>query len=379
MIYRFCERCERVTYDGNLWCQDPECPAEEGYELLEYGDHFADLKVTKLVRVWRTAALYEAERGTEPVLLKVAHPTDACIERLRREAEALQALSPERSGLGAVIRSFLPTARPKYVVPLAPFPGRLKRPYGELTFRGEPRVFSVYRYVRGKILSDVLLESPQVWHTQAAWVISAIARALRPLIRSNKSHLNLIPDIIMVETDKQGIMRPMLLDLGFIADGSQNGDQPNWLKLCEPAYTAPELLTDSGRALPTLASDVYSLGMIFYEMLAGRPGYEGKMRRDGQLRDDVLQKRQALSLGRPELEASGVADIVDRAVSPTNRFANALEFAGALTKIYSTPPAERRKIPRRLIVLLALAGVILLAVGLFAGLTLLQVLSTGGG
>ncbi len=377
MIYRFCERCERVTYDGNLWCQDPECPAEEGYELLEYGDYFADLKVTKLVRVWRTAALYEAERGAEQVLLKVAHPTDACIERLRREADALQALSPERPGLGGVIRSFLPIARPKYLVPLAPFPGRFKRPYGEITFRGEPRVFCVFRYVRGKILSDLLLETPQIWHTHAAWMISTIARALRPLIRSNRSHLNLIPDIILVDTDKQGILRPTLLDLGFIADGTESGDGYNWLKLCEPAYTAPELLTDSGQAIPTLASDVYSLGMIFYEMLAGHPGYEGKMRRDGQLRDDVLQKRQPLSLGRPELEASGVAGIVDRAVSPTNRYANALEFASALTKIYSAPPSESRKVPRRLILLLVLGGVILLGIGIFAGLTLLQVLAAG--
>jgi hypothetical protein len=46
---RYCERCERVTVDGHLWCQDPECPAEEGYALLGYGDYLGDLKVTKLV------------------------------------------------------------------------------------------------------------------------------------------------------------------------------------------------------------------------------------------------------------------------------------------------------------------------------------------
>ena len=60
------------------------CPAERGHAVLEYGDFLGDLKVTKLLRVWRTAALYEATRGEEKVLLKVAHETD----RLGRAAEA---------------------------------------------------------------------------------------------------------------------------------------------------------------------------------------------------------------------------------------------------------------------------------------------------
>ncbi len=88
-MYRFCERCERETNDGNLWCQDPDCPAEKGYALLSYGEFLGDLKVTKLVRVWRTAAIYEAERGKQQVFLKVAHPGDDHAERLRREALAL--------------------------------------------------------------------------------------------------------------------------------------------------------------------------------------------------------------------------------------------------------------------------------------------------
>jgi serine/threonine protein kinase len=374
-MHRFCERCELDTYDGNLWCQDPECPAEGGYRLLGYGDFLSDMKVTKLVRVWRTAALYEAERGSGPVLVKVAHPNESSGERLKREAHALQALSPERPGATSLVRSFLPVSRPLYPVLIPPFPSRTKQPFGEITYRNEARVFSVFRHASGKILSDLLLESPQIWHTQAAWLISTIAQALRPLARSNKCHLNLSPDLILVDKDDEGNFRPMLLDLGFVLDVSESSSEYDLSKMCEPAYTAPEVLGSTQDGAHTPAADVYSLGMIYYEMLAGQPGFESKLRRDQQLREDVLQIRQPLSVGRPELEQSGVAGIIERAVAPTGRYDNVNDFAKDLRKIYSSPPPERRKIPRRLWIVMSIAAVALLIAGIIAALTLLQVIS----
>lgn len=374
-MYRFCERCERETFDGNLWCQDPECPAEMGYGLLAYGDHVGDLKVTKHIRTWRTASLYEAQRDATPVLLKIAHAGDDNAERLRRESVALQSLSPQRPGLGSIFRSFMPRARPLYPVVLSPYPGRTQNPYGELTVRGEPRVFAVYDHAEGKILSDLLLETPQIWHTQAAWMVSTIAKALRPLARGNKCHLSLTPDTILVDLDDQGIYRPMLLDLGFVLDTGESSSPYDLSKMCEPAYTAPELLATAQDGNHSPSADVYSLGMIFYEMLAGHPGFESKLRRDNQLREDVLQVRKPLSVGRPELEHSGVAAIIERAVAPSGRYANVIEFSKDLQKVYSSPPGERRKIPTRLWVIIAIAAVGLLIAGGIAAATLLQIVS----
>jgi serine/threonine protein kinase len=374
-MYRFCERCERDTKDGNLWCQDPDCPAEKGYPLLRYGDYLGDLKVTKLVRVWRTAAIYEAEREQDQVLLKVAHPGDDHAERLRRETLAFESFSPIRPGMGALVRSFLPRSRPRYPLPLPPYPSRSKQPYGEITFRGEARVFSVFEYAQGKILSDLLLETPQIWHTQAAWIVIALAEALRPLASRNKCHLSLTPDTILIDTDKEGNLRPLLLDLGFILDSGNSNGYSNWLPLCEPSYTAPELLSDAHPETHTPAADVYSLGLIYFEMLAGRPGFENKLRRDGQLREDILLIRKPLSVGRPELQQSGVAQILEHAVAPSGRYTNVNEFSKALKKVYSAPPAEPKKIPRRLYILISVTALILITVGIFTIVTLLQVLS----
>ena len=271
-------------------------------------------------------------------------------------------------------RSFFPNPRPLYPVPLKAFPGRSKRPYGEISLRGEPRVFSVYQHARGKILADLLLENPQIWHTQSAWIIETIGKALRPLVKSQKIHLCLSPDVIMVDEDKEHNLRPMLLDLGLLIDGPDLAEIEDWARMCEPAYTAPEVFTNGG---PTLSADSYSLGLIYYEMLAGHPAYEVKMLRDGQLQEDIIESRKPPPVARPELEQSGVAAILERAVAPTNRYENVLEFSGALTEIYSSPPRERRPVPRRFYLLIAALGIVLLAAAGFAGITLLQVLSAG--
>ncbi len=373
-MYRYCERCERETFDGNLWCQDKDCPAENAYALLGYGEYIGDLKVTKLVHVWRTAAIYEALRGEDEVLLKVAHPGDENADRLRQETIALRSLTPTQSGLGAFVRSFLPKSRSLYPIPLSPYPSRSKQPYGEISYQGEPRVYAVYKYASGKVLSDMLLETPQIWHTQAAWLITTIGNALRPLIRGKKCHLSLTPEIILIDTDDQGYLRPMLLDLGFILDVNESSDIYDWSKLCEPAYTAPELLVHSQNGTLSLAADVYSLGMIFFEMLAGRPAFRNIIRRDEQLREDVIQIRKPLSISRPELQKSGVTAIVERALAHTGRYNNVTEFSKDLKKIYSSPPAERRKTPGRLWLLLIVAAVFLLILGVIAAATLIQVL-----
>ena len=77
-----------------MWCSDRDCPAEQGYPVFDYGDYVADLKIVRMIAVWRTAVLYEAMRNDKPVWLKVAHRDDECEGRLKRDAKWLQLLAP---------------------------------------------------------------------------------------------------------------------------------------------------------------------------------------------------------------------------------------------------------------------------------------------
>jgi len=350
-----------VTTDGNLWCPERDCPAEKGFPVLGYGDYLGDLKVIKLLRVWRTAALYEAQREGATLLLKVAHNNEASEERLKRETNLLASLSKPPFFPISLVRSFFPNRRPTLPVVLPPYPVPSKRPYGEITVQGDSKIYAVYRHAEGKFLSDLLLEQPQVWHYEAAWLIITLADALRPLVSRNRFHLNLQPEVVLVDVDVDGHFRPLLLDLGFCADAQELEKIGDWLKLCEPAYTFPELLGARGAKGASLTADVYSLGLLLYEVLAGKPVFDSKLLRDDQIREAAERLRGAPPVDRPELESAGVIQILERAIAPTSRYKHALDFAQALAAVYGRAPAERRPAPGRFYVLVGIVATLLLA------------------
>jgi len=367
---RFCERCQRVTVDGNLWCPEVDCPAEEGFPVLSYGDYLGDLKITKVLRVWRTAALYEARRGEQTVLLKVAHENEDSEERLKRESLVLESLR-DRDRLP--FKKYRPTPRTLLPVLLPPYPVPGKRPYGEISFRGETKFYSVFQRAEGKFLSDLLLENPQMWHYDAAWITIALSEALRPLASQNRAHLCLTPDMVLVDTDSEGYLRPMLLDLGLLVAGEEIQSIYSWPKLIDPAHSAPELQDRARLKAVSPAADTYALGILFYEMLAGKPAFENKLRRDDQIRAAVSQYRGTLPVGRPELEFAGVVKAVDKAIATTGRYNNVVEFGSALSAIYGRIPPEKRPLPRRSYVLAITMGLLLLVTGAIAAYIVLQI------
>ncbi|MDY7228949.1 TOMM system kinase/cyclase fusion protein [Hyalangium rubrum] len=144
--------------------------------------------------------------------------------------------------------------------------------------KAEPDLlYTVFEYVPGKTLADVLAEDGALTPWEAAHLMLQVLDALACAHNRSVIHRDLKPQNIMVTTT--GVRRnALVLDfgLGTLAADSPQEDMARITRTSEmlgtPSYAAPEQL----RGEPVTArSDLYSWGLIFLECLTGRRVVEG--------------------------------------------------------------------------------------------------------
>jgi serine/threonine protein kinase/tetratricopeptide (TPR) repeat protein len=139
-----------------------------------------------------------------------------------------------------------------------------------------------------------------------------ICDAVRHAHQNLVVHQDLKPSNILVTPD--GV--PKLLDFGIarVMSAEENARSSAHSALT-PGYAAPEQLEGGAT---TTASDVYSLGVVLYELLAGRRPYESS----GLGRDELLRRIRAGTVVLPSTAArAGPAASTDAvAVAPARRF-----------------------------------------------------------
>jgi serine/threonine protein kinase len=134
--------------------------------------------------------------------------------------------------------------------------------------------YIVMALVEGKTLADVLKSSKGTSDRQAATAIRKVALALEEAHRKQIIHRDLKPGNIMI--NRRG--EPVVMDFG-LARLSEPGDVQLTMSgviMGTPAYMSPEQARGDGRVLGP-STDIYSLGVILYEMLAGRRPFEGTL------------------------------------------------------------------------------------------------------
>jgi len=323
---RICERCNVISQDFNLWCQEKYCPAETATEIFDNGEWFGPIEIIQPIVITRSAIVYQAWREKEKILLKVANV--GCEDKLRSEARAFLQLA--KIGQHPLLPVLLP-AHPQGSIE--------NHPYGWTVINGQIKYYEVFQFVDGSILRNLLLKNPQPWYQYVGWIVLSIADVVFYLHKAGKLHLCINPDIILVRYDKQNIPRAVLLDLG-VCDQGQNIHEMWNENYNLPAYTAPEITNPNGSV--GAATDVYGLGLLLYEMLAGRPAYEYHIRKDGAILRDVLAG-QFRTTGRIDLK--NIPEIAEKAINSDYnlRFPNVLSFVNALQPNLPRIPGERKK------------------------------------
>jgi eukaryotic-like serine/threonine-protein kinase len=223
--------------------------------------------------------------------------------------------------------------------------------------REKSRVYLVMERVEGRSLRAVLDEGG-IPRARGLEIVRALGEALAYLHAQGVVHRDLKPENIVITPDG----RPKIIDLGLAS--SRAARRITWTGLSTtmgtPAYLAPERL---GGRRGDARADVYGLGMLLYELVAGRLPYD-----DTDPAAVLRAKRTAPP--PPSTFAAGIDPALEAIVMrcidarPADRFASATELVAALRdpSAYRAPMGQGRDDRRSAGVRLALVALSLVLV-----------------
>ena len=168
----------------------------------------------------------------------------------------------------------------------------------------------------------------------AAALLAPIARALQHAHEQNIIHRDVKPANILISQSGA----PLLSDFGIAkVIAGETGTQltGTGASIGTPDYMAPE----QWLGVSSPGTDIYSLGVVFYEMVTGRKPYSADTPAAVMLKHmhDPLPRPSSLVPGLPE----GVEQVLFKALAkePENRFQGMAPFAAALEKLGQGDPA----------------------------------------
>ncbi|MFB9662497.1 serine/threonine-protein kinase [Glycomyces mayteni] len=197
--------------------------------------------------------------------------------------------------------------------------------------------YLVMELVRGKALDNVLRERRRLSPNETLKIMASAAEALDVAHQAHIIHRDIKPGNLLVDTD--GSVK--IVDFGIAAAKGGAGLTETGTVMGTLAYASPEQLQGSQL---TGATDLYSLGIVAYEALAGRPPYAGN-----EPTAAIAGHLTGTPAPLPPDVPAPVANIVMRCLAkdPRQRFASAAELArvcraggmgGGTTAILATPP-----------------------------------------
>ena len=222
--------------------------------------------------------------------------------------------------------------------------------------------YIVMEYLDGQTLRerlDAALVSPE----EASRILAQVGRALDAVHAEGVLHRDIKPSNVMLLPDG----RVKLMDFGVARRADDTLVTQVGMMVGSPAYMAPELV-NGGEA--SVTSDLWSLGVLLYQMLAGRPPF-GSKNIPAVLYQIAHEDPQPLPGAPP-----GVQRVIQRALdkNPAKRFSSGREMADAFRAAIAqpmpqaaAPPSLRRRPPPRWIGP-ALAGLFLIPATLGASL-----------
>jgi serine/threonine-protein kinase len=277
------------------------------------GEVFGNYRVTAALASGGMGAVY---RGEHALIGKPA---------------AIKVLLPEWSANREIVNRFFNEARATTAIR---HPGIVE--IFDFGHHESGRAYLVMELLDGEPLAARLARVGRIAEPVAVGLIRSIVGALAAAHRAGIVHRDLKPDNVFLvrDPDVPGGERPKLLDFGIAKLGEGPAGTTNvratrtGMVLGTPTYMAPEQCRGAGTV--DARADLYAIGCIFFEMLAGRPPFVGEGA--GELMAaHLMTAPERVSVHAPEVSAV-VADVIARLLekAPEARYASANELLVAL-------------------------------------------------
>ena len=199
-------------------------------------------------------------------------------------------------------------------------------------------------YVRGESLHDRLAREKSLPIIDALKIAREVAVALAHAHAAGVVHRDIKPGNILLQDG-----RVFVADFG-IARAISGVAREEWksssgFQIGTPGYMSPEQV--AAEATIDGRSDIYSMGCVLYEMLAGEKPFSGSSP-SALMARHVFDPVPRLTTVRQALPKS-VEDVVFRALakSPADRFGSAAEFAQVLESVAKDPHVSVAQSPRK--------------------------------
>ena len=183
----------------------------------------------------------------------------------------------------------------------------------------EHQIFLSMEYIDGEDLGSLLRRIGRISGDKAAEIARKICAGVAAAHAQGVLHRDLKPANIMLNSEGE----VLVTDFGLAGVATEIAD----VRSGTPAYMAPEQLT--GREV-TVKSDIYSLGLVLYELFTGKRAFEGKTY------DEIISDRHDRTPSKPSTLVKDLDPAAERVIlhclepNPQERPGSALAIAAAL-------------------------------------------------
>jgi serine/threonine-protein kinase len=278
---------------------------EQG-ERMRLGHVLGNYRLTRKLGEGGVGTVYEGEhvRLGRKMAIKVLHPETASAETIVRFFNEARAVNQIRHPNIVDVEDFVTTDAGDH--------------------------YLIMELLHGEDLRTVLSREGVMNPHRVSAIGEQIASALGAIHRAGILHRDLKPDNIFLVSKPDGTETAKLLDFGiakFLTD--KEGMTRAGMTLGTPEYMAPEQIVTTGTPQP--AGDIYALGMLMYECVAGAPAFTATTTAAilrGHITDIVVPPSHRRGEPLPPVLEAAILKCLEK--EPAQRFSDGDALAAAL-------------------------------------------------